>query len=52
MGFEDPSKVTGSEEHIWNEFGWVRDEIKDEFSKFFIENMDVFQVGCKGCQLH
>jgi arsenate reductase len=39
LGFEDPSKVTGSEEHIWNEFRRIRDKIKEAFHKFYIETV-------------
>jgi arsenate reductase len=39
IGFEDPSKITGSEEHIWSEFRRVRDEIKEVFHKFYLENI-------------
>lgn len=35
LGFEDPSKVTGSDEFIWSEFRRVRDEIKDKFRELF-----------------
>jgi arsenate reductase len=35
MGFEDPSKVTGSDEFIMSEFRRVRDEIKKEFWHFY-----------------
>jgi arsenate reductase len=39
FGFEDPSKVIGSEEHIWSEFRRVRNEIKKAFYKFYFENI-------------
>jgi arsenate reductase len=39
MGFEDPSKVTGSEEFIWSEFRRVRDLIKEKFYEFYIKNI-------------
>lgn len=39
IGFEDPSKATGSEEFIMNEFRRVRNEIKTEFEKFFKTNI-------------
>ena len=39
IGFEDPSKATGSEEYIWNKFRSIRDEIKEVFYKFYIENI-------------
>jgi len=35
MGFEDPSKVTGSEEYILSEFRRVRDQIEEEFRKLY-----------------
>jgi arsenate reductase (thioredoxin) len=35
IGFEDPSKVTGSEEYIMSEFRRVRDLIKKEFAKLY-----------------
>jgi arsenate reductase len=38
-GFEDPSKVTGTEEYIWSEFHKVRDEIKELFYKFYFETI-------------
>jgi len=39
IGFEDPSKVEGSEEFIWNEFYRVRNKIKEEFYKLYIEQI-------------
>ena len=35
IGFDDPSKVSGSEEYIMSEFRRVRDLIKNEFTKLF-----------------
>lgn len=35
MGYEDPSQVTGKDDHLWSEFRRVRDEIKDGFQKFY-----------------
>jgi arsenate reductase len=35
IGFDDPSKVTGSEEFIMTEFRRVRDLIKNEFTKLY-----------------
>lgn len=35
IGFDDPSKVTGSEEYIMSEFRRIRDLIKNEFTKLF-----------------
>ncbi|MFH0991752.1 MAG: arsenate reductase ArsC [bacterium] len=32
MGFEDPAKVTGSEEFVLGEFRRIRDQIRDQFS--------------------
>ncbi|HAN79113.1 MAG TPA: protein tyrosine phosphatase [Bacteroidales bacterium] len=39
IGFEDPSESTGSNEFIMSEFRRVRDEIKDGFLNFYIENI-------------
>jgi len=39
IGFEDPSKVTGSEEFILSEFRRVRDEIKQKFFKLYEDNL-------------
>ena len=39
MGFEDPSHVKGPDEFIWSEFHRVRDEIKEEFYKFYVEQI-------------
>ncbi|MEI7595643.1 MAG: arsenate reductase ArsC [Bacteroidota bacterium] len=35
IGFDDPSHATGSDEFVWSEFIRVRDEIKNEFYKFY-----------------
>jgi arsenate reductase len=39
IGFDDPSHTVGTEEFIWSEFNRVRDEIKDGFWKFYIEQI-------------
>jgi len=39
MGFDDPSHAVGTEEFIWSEFIRVRDEIKEGFYKFYIEQI-------------
>jgi len=39
IGFDDPSHATGSDEFIRSEFIRVRDEIKDGFYKFYIEQI-------------
>ena len=39
IGFMDPSHTTGSEEFIMSEFRRVRDEIEDEFYKFYNANL-------------
>lgn len=36
MGFEDPSFAEGTNEFIFNEFRRVRDEIKEQFYRFYI----------------
>jgi len=39
IGFDDPSHATGSEEFIWSEFIRVRDAIKEEFMKLYLEQI-------------
>lgn len=39
MGFDDPSHVIGTEEFINSEFIRVRDEIKNEFWKFYTDEL-------------
>jgi len=39
IGFDDPSHATGTEEYIWSEFRRVRDEIKDAFFSFYINQI-------------
>ena len=39
FGFEDPSKVTGTDEFIWSEFRRVRDEIKNKFQELYIKQI-------------
>ena len=39
MGYDDPSHAVGTDEFIWSEFIRVRDEIKDGFYKFYIEQI-------------
>lgn len=39
IGFDDPSHVTGTDEFIWSEYIRVRDEIKEGFYKFYLENI-------------
>jgi len=41
IGFEDPSHATGTEEHIWNEFRRVRDEIRSSFYDFYNNNLKI-----------
>lgn len=43
IGFEDPSHATGSEEFIMSEFRRVRDLIRDEFRKFYEENLKILK---------
>lgn len=40
IGFDDPSHVIGSEDHIWSEFIRVRDEIKEGFYKLYKEEIE------------
>lgn len=39
IGFDDPSHAIGNEEFIWSEFIRVRDEIKEGFWKFYVEEI-------------
>jgi len=39
IGFEDPSKASGSEEFIMSQFRKVRDEISREFRRFYNNNL-------------
>ena len=39
MGYDDPSHAEGTEEFIWSEFIRVRDEIKEEFYKLYVEDI-------------
>ncbi|KAF0220440.1 MAG: arsenate [Geobacteraceae bacterium] len=40
IGFDDPSRATGSPEEILREFRRVRDEIKERLLAFFVEKVD------------
>jgi arsenate reductase len=37
IGFEDPSKASGSDEFIWSEFRRVRDEIREKFKELYFD---------------
>jgi len=39
FGFEDPSNAKGSEEHIMSEFRRIRDMIKEEFYRFYNDDI-------------
>ncbi len=39
IGFEDPAEATGTEQEISSTFRKVRDEIKNEFYKFYKYNL-------------
>jgi arsenate reductase (thioredoxin) len=39
IGFEDPSHAKGTEDFIYSEFRRVRDEIKKEFYKLYIDQI-------------
>lgn len=39
IGFDDPYNAVGSSEFIWSEYRRVRDEIKTEFYKFYVEQV-------------
>jgi len=36
IGFEDPAKVTGTDDFVLSEFRRIRDEIRQRFSEFYI----------------
>ena len=39
IGFDDPSKVKGTEEFVLSEFRRVRDEIKERFYDFYLNEL-------------
>jgi len=39
IGFEDPSQVTGSEDFIMSKFRRIRDDLEEEFYKFYNTNL-------------
>ena len=39
IGFDDPSHAIGTDEFIWSEFIRVRNAIKDEFMKLYIQQI-------------
>ena len=39
IGFDDPSHAVGTDEFICSEFIRVRDEIRDEFHRFYLEEI-------------
>lgn len=39
MGFEDPSKATGTAEYIWQEFRKIRNLIKEQFYQFYLSEL-------------
>ena len=39
IGFEDPSEIKGEEETVFYEFRKTRDEIKEQFKKFYNDNL-------------
>jgi arsenate reductase len=40
MGFQDPSKASGTDEFIWSEFLRVRDEIKEKFYDLWLKYLN------------
>ena len=36
IGFQDPAAATGTDEEILNQYRMIRDEIKEEFWKFYL----------------
>lgn len=39
IGFDDPSDARGTDEYIWSEFIRVRNAIKEEFEKLYVEQI-------------
>jgi arsenate reductase len=39
LGFEDPSKASGTDEHILNEFIRIRNDIRKTFYELYIKNI-------------
>jgi arsenate reductase len=39
IGFDDPAEATGTEEEIYAAFRRIRDEIKERFYAFYLENI-------------
>ena len=39
IGFDDPSHAMGTDDFIWSEFIRVRNEIKEGFYKFYVEQI-------------
>jgi arsenate reductase len=39
IGFDDPAEATGTEEEIYAEFRRIRDEIREGFYTFYVENI-------------
>ena len=39
IGFDDPSHAVGTEEFIWSEFIRVRNEIKEQFYQFYLDEI-------------
>jgi arsenate reductase len=39
IGFDDPSHASGTDEFVWSEFIRVRNEIKEAFYKFYVEEI-------------
>jgi len=39
IGFDDPSHAVGTEEFIWSEFIRVRNEIKEKFYQFYLDEI-------------
>ncbi|HLF33647.1 MAG TPA: arsenate reductase ArsC [Cyclobacteriaceae bacterium] len=42
IGFEDPSKATGTDEFIWREFRRIRGDIRETFYKLYTEQIKPF----------
>lgn len=39
IGFDDPAEATGTEEEVFSEFRRIRNEIRERFYTFYVENI-------------
>jgi len=39
LGYEDPSRATGTDDFVWREFRRIRDKIKEDFYDLYIKQI-------------